>query len=555
MRRSLRAASAQPDDRKPRGGFGYDFEYVQGSLEIDGARLDNIGIRFKGNSSYATTAKVLKRPFKIDLDRHVKGQSFKGVKRFVLNNNVMDTLACREALAYSVYREAGVPAPRTAYAQLRLTVPGKYKGAMVGLYTLVETVDRPLLADRFGDSSGLLLKPERVGPLDYLGEKWDPYEQRYRPKTKARAKAQRRLIELTRLVQQADDARLRREIGSLLDVDGFLRYVAATVLLSSLDSFIGFAHNYYLYLNPKTDRFVILPWDLDHSFGGLLMLGSANDLMNLSIRQPTFGRNRLVETLLSDEKTFTVYKGHIDRLLKTTFTNERFLRDVTAINAVLGPYREVERAAVLRRGDNWSLWGMALALNRAPEPIAFVAKRIESVNAQLAGKSTGTLVKMRFGGPNMASPDQLVRPVLTAADKDKNGKLSRDEVAAGVRALFKACDRPGKGVLDQRSLQTGLARLLPRPLSAGAIPAGLSRAIVERAGDKDGKVSEKSLLAAAENLFVETDKDRSGTLDEKELTAAARLLLPPGFGLPPPVAGDRPARPADATKKPGEAKR
>src|SRR5581483_9587849 len=105
----------------------------------------------------------------------------------------------------------------------------------------------------------------------------------------------RRLIEMITLVQQADDARFQREVGSYIDVDRFLRYVAATVALSSMDSFVGFGHNYYLYLHPKTNKFVFLPWDLDPSFGSLTMVGSFDDLMNLSIRKPSFGRNRLVE--------------------------------------------------------------------------------------------------------------------------------------------------------------------------------------------------------------------------------------------------------------------
>src|SRR5207249_188203 len=141
----------------------------------------------------------------------------------------------------------------------------------------------------------------------------------------------------------AGDERFRKEIGNLLDVDEFLRYLAATVLLSSVDSFIGFAHNYYLYLDPKKDRFVIIPWDLDHAFGGLVMFGSAKSLMDLSVRQPHLGRNPLVERLLADPKTFAAYRGHLERLLKTTFTAPALKADLTALNAALSTLREREK--------------------------------------------------------------------------------------------------------------------------------------------------------------------------------------------------------------------
>ena len=42
------------------------------------------------------------------------------------SQRLMDPTRGREALAYAVFRAAGVPAPRTAFAEVTLTVPGKY---------------------------------------------------------------------------------------------------------------------------------------------------------------------------------------------------------------------------------------------------------------------------------------------------------------------------------------------------------------------------------------------------------------------------------------------
>ena len=43
-----------------------------------------------------------------------------------------------------------------------------------------------------------------------------------------------------------------------LDVDRFLRFLACTVVLANMDSFIGLSHNWLMYLDPKTDRFVFI---------------------------------------------------------------------------------------------------------------------------------------------------------------------------------------------------------------------------------------------------------------------------------------------------------
>jgi len=521
------AADKNPD-RKPRGGFGYDFEYVKAAVTIDGFQLpSDVAVRFKGNSTYAVAANTLKRPLKIDLDRFDPEQTFRGLRKLVLNNAVLDTNHTRETLGFAMYRAAGVPAPRTSFAMLTLTVPGKYDREVVGVYTLIEAVDKAFLEDRFGSKKGLLIKPERIGPLDYLGDDWKAYESRYRPKSTATPRTQERLMDLIRLVQHADEKRFNKEIGKLLDVDEFLRYLAATVALSSLDSFIGFAHNYYLYLNPKTDRFVIVPWDLDHSFGALTMLGSAQQLMELSIRRPQLGRNPLVERLLGNEKTFSAYRKHLQKLLDTSFKADGLKKQAGAIQKLLAPFKEQEKKAMQKRGDSWSLWTLGLLIGKPTELETFIPKRIASLEQQLAGKSTGQTLTQRgpFGGPQAQA---LVRPIMQAADKDKDRKLSKDEAAAAVKALFAACDEGKKGKLNQPQLAAGLEKLMPRKPATTGLAAGLARAIVDHAGT-DGRVDEKALLTAAEKLFGKVDRNKDGLLDERELTEGLRQLLATPF--------------------------
>jgi spore coat protein CotH len=515
-------------DRKPRGGFGFDFEYVKADLTIDGHLLKDVGVRFKGNSSYMVAARHLKRPFKVDLDRQLREQTWGGLRKLTLNNLVMDPTVAREALSFAVYRAAGVPAPRTAFVQLSITVPGKYDKAFVGLYALIETVDSTFLKDRFGESKGLLLKPERVGPLDFLGEQWSAYESRYRPKAPASKADQQRLIEFIKLVQQADEARFRKEISSFLDLDLFLRYLAATVALSSMDSFVGLGHNYYLYLDPKRNKFVFLPWDTDHSFGALLMFGSANDLVELSIRQPYPGRNRLVERLLADEKVFASYKKHLEQLLDKAFTSDGIKNDLAIIKKVVSASKEQERKAVSERSEGWNTWLLLGMFNRPLDPDVFATRRIAAIRAQLDGKSTGKVLRPGFGPP--PGPERLlVRPLVTAADTDKDRRVSRDEALAGARTLFVTCDKENKGELDEKRMAQALEKLLPRPGMFGGPPslAGpVARGIFARAGN-EGKLTADALVVAAGKAFDKADKDKNGKLDERELTEALREVLSP----------------------------
>jgi Ca2+-binding EF-hand superfamily protein len=183
-----------------------------------------------------------------------------------------------------------------------------------------------------------------------------------------------------------------------------------------------------------------------------------------------------------------------------------------------------------------------------------------------------------FGrGPGGFGPGSfLTKPLLEALDADKDGKLTREEVVAGVRKFFAAADKGKKGALDEARLTEEINRIAPGPRGfrggpPGGPPGGfrpfgpgnfLAGAIVRRADkDKDGKVTLKELEAAAEALFKEADKDRDGKLDEKELGAALALLSPaPAFGpggfggrgnAPPPKPGPR-VRPADVKSYPKE---
>src|SRR6185369_6252311 len=72
------AKDKEPRPAAPlRGGFGFDFAYV-----------------------------------KVDFNRYVKGQDLHGMRTINLANNFGEPSQVREALAYTVFRAAGVPAPR-----------------------------------------------------------------------------------------------------------------------------------------------------------------------------------------------------------------------------------------------------------------------------------------------------------------------------------------------------------------------------------------------------------------------------------------------------------
>ena len=163
--------------------LGLDFEYVRAVLEFEGKTFPDVAVRYKGNGTFMESRSSLKRPLKIDLNKHVKGQKLAGVTTLNLHNNVTDAGMMNEVLSHRLYRDAGVPAPRTAYARVFVTVPGEYDRKYLGLYSLVENVDKNFVADRGPSSGGAILKPCIPDVFADLGDDWAAYEQMYDPKT------------------------------------------------------------------------------------------------------------------------------------------------------------------------------------------------------------------------------------------------------------------------------------------------------------------------------------------------------------------------------------
>ncbi|MFM8421082.1 MAG: CotH kinase family protein, partial [Verrucomicrobiota bacterium] len=142
------------------GGAAVDdsgYPWGVGKVEIQGTAFTNVSVRFKGVSSMVRAPNAFKRPFRVDLERGATNRRFMGVPEFVLNNNVNDATQMREVLAYDAFRRAGLPAPRTAFARVSLTIPGRLTRQHLGLYTVVEPVDRAFLRSRFQTDRGLLM--------------------------------------------------------------------------------------------------------------------------------------------------------------------------------------------------------------------------------------------------------------------------------------------------------------------------------------------------------------------------------------------------------------
>ena len=333
-------------------GFGGTFPWARATVRIGDLAIEDAGLRYKGNSTFGRSSSVqpLLAHFKLKIDVYGAKGSWDGQKTFNLHPGVLDSSRMKDAIAFSIFRGAGVQAPRTAYAEVFFNVPGVYDNTSAGMFTLIEDVNRRFLEGALPPGEGLLMKPEGLrGGIRQLGETWAAYTPIIRPDRDATPREQARVMEFAQLISQPDVERFRAHIHSYLDVDQFLRFIAVNAFIVNRDSYIGGGHNYYLYLDPKDDKFRFIPWDVDLSMSGQGM-GQAGNEQRVFVRldgqivngvagaepartpqmviagggidmlTPYAGDHRLIRLLLEDAGVMSRYRSIIQELSASVFS-------------------------------------------------------------------------------------------------------------------------------------------------------------------------------------------------------------------------------------------
>jgi hypothetical protein len=466
-----------------------------------------------------------KKSLKVDLNEFAKGQKLAGLGKLNLHNNTTDASWMNEPLSYALYRAAGVPAPRTSYARVRVNAPGLHDNTYLGLYSIVENPDNNWAEANFGSKKGAIFKPVTPTLFRYLGDDWKAYNQIYDPKTELTDKQKRRVQDFAKLLTEANDADFARRLPEFLDVDEFSRFMAVTVWLSTLDSILTLGQNYVVYLHPKTDKFQFVPWDLDHSFGNFGMQGSQEEREQLSINKPWSGENRFFERVLGVPAVKDAYLARLKEFQGTIFQPERLAKQVDDVAKVIRDAVKDESPEKLERFDK-VVAGEAVAMmfggggprggdrgpgpggpggdrgpgggrgpggpggfgfGQPPKPIkGFVPARHASVAAQLAGKSEGLPIGERGGpgGPGGRGPGGprggfgpgmfLAEPIKNLADADKNDQITPKELTSLAEKWWSEWDSAKTGKLNEEQLGEGLVKAFPPPPGFGG-PGGPGR--------------------------------------------------------------------------------
>jgi hypothetical protein len=321
------------------GRQGIEFDYVPATLQLDDWIFRDVAVRYKGNGSFlrATRAGSDKISLKVDLNKNVKGQKLAGLTTINFQNNITDAGWMNEVLAYRLYRDAGALAPRTAYAEVYLTIEGLAEKRYLGLYSISENVDENFANDRFGTKKGAIFKPSTQELFTDWGADWAAYNQSYDPKTDLTEAQKQRVMAFGRLVSKATDEEFAAQIGDYLDLDDFARYFAVLVWIANHDSLLQNGQNFYTYLHPDTNRMHFIAWDQDFSFGN-----GRNISAGWSIHSAWTGSSRFLSRVYAVEAFRSRYLARMAEFSDRLFLPDRFAQQIAQIGPSIRPSIELE---------------------------------------------------------------------------------------------------------------------------------------------------------------------------------------------------------------------
>ena len=266
------------------GGIN-DHVYILGSVTIDGEKLDSVGIRFKGFTSFPFGED--KKPFKLDFNEFVPGQSFDGLRKMNLNNGTGDPSFQRDVLCYKLMRDMGVKAPRTSWT--RLYINGQYWG----LYQVIEQVDQEFLENNFADSKGNLFKNKGWSFLEWMGESQEPYAEIFDLKTNEDEDDWSGFIELMDVINNTSDEDFENMIEDHFNVELFLKTLSVDIATNNWDSFMDHGRNWYMY-EDNTGVFHWIPWDYNFALGGTFNFGGGECMISPSFVFSTNGTEEVI---------------------------------------------------------------------------------------------------------------------------------------------------------------------------------------------------------------------------------------------------------------------
>jgi spore coat protein CotH len=284
---------------------------VTGTLRYRGL-VYPIEIRYRG--SYGRW--VNKKSWKI---KFIGNSPFPGQDEINIRADYSDWSLMRSKLATDLLEAVGIQPLRAAHCLLMLN------GEYLGVHTCVEQMDENFLRRTGRDPDISIYKVIRTSANDFsrAHPSTEDYYQAFQKKTNTDTDYSD-IIDLIQLINYAPDETFAYRLRSVFDVTAYLDYYAVIVLTNNAD-FVP--HNAYFLHDLNTDRWELVPYDLDRAFSSYrpkwgIPYNNAIDMGSLASPTLPWGFSSMLLTRVLDVPQFRAYYCHrLAEFMETVFSD------------------------------------------------------------------------------------------------------------------------------------------------------------------------------------------------------------------------------------------
>jgi len=235
---------------------------VPATLTVDGKVYKDVGVHFRGASSFFMVGEGRKRSLGLSIDFANKKQVLDGYRTLNLLNAHEDPSFLRTVLYHQIAREY-LAAPKANF--VRVVINGESWGVFVNQ----EQFNKDFVQEWFGTTKGARWKvpgsPRGQGNLAYLGADAEKYQRIYRIKSKDDTESWSALVQLCQVLNETPANQLEAKLAPLLDLEGALKFLALENALVNNDGYWVRTSDYDLYRDEK-GRFHVIPADANETF-------------------------------------------------------------------------------------------------------------------------------------------------------------------------------------------------------------------------------------------------------------------------------------------------
>lgn len=293
------------------------FDTFRADLRIDGVEIKEVGIRKKG---FFGSLDDDFPSLRIKLDEYVDQKPIGDVKRLTLNNNKQDTSLLSQYMAYRFFNAIGVEAPRVGFATVFVN------GNHLGVYSVVEPVDKVFLKSRFGDNRGDLwegtltdFSPKSLERLEWKSGQHDRIDDW-------------KTARLSELLQNENVS--PAELESLVDLTQFYQFWAGESLLAFWDGYSNNQNNYFVYDDPKSNKLLFMPWGADSLWSSMLgpMGGFTKPI------ESVYTNSLLCHRLFRSEEGRERYRQVLQKMVEEHWNEDELKEQIDALAKLVEPH-------------------------------------------------------------------------------------------------------------------------------------------------------------------------------------------------------------------------